>query len=147
MLRRFLIALCFLPFFAGAVPINRDRPTVHERPAVFSHMKRVTLNSAAWAQIDLRLAAWLPASPQLTVAQSATAQTRAVLKRVTMRLVSGTSLDYGEEADPSDRYNSVDAAAPVMQKDYSLQNRISSFYYRTDGAVVIEFEFWFDILD
>lgn len=142
--------LTLLAFLAASLPLANSNayngvPAYHERPGAYSMTRRVSLNNASWTEIDFRAAAWTQACPQLSAGESARAANKAELKRFTVRLVSGTSINIAEEASPSDRYASVDATVPVFQRDWSNRENISSLYYQTSGAVVVEVEIWFDI--
>lgn len=142
--------LTLLAFLTASLPLANSNayngvPAYHERPGTYSMTRRVSLNNASWTEIDFRAAAWTQACPQLSAAEATRAANKAELKRFTVRLVSGTSINIAEEAVPGDRYASVDATVPVFQRDWSNRENVSSLYYQTSGAVVIEVEIWFDV--
>lgn len=142
--------LTLLAFLLASIPLQPQAaftgaPAMHERPGAYSMLRHITVNSAGWAEMDFRGAAWTQACPQLSAGEAARAANKAELKRFSIRLVSGTSISIAEEAAPSDRYGGVDATSPELVRDWSNLNNISSLYYQTSGAVTVEIEIWFDI--
>lgn len=103
----------------------------------------------AWDMVNFRTdTGWVDTCPQLPSPSLQTAAAaRGVIRRLTIRLVTGGSISVSEEAIPSDRYNSATTSAPVLQTDWDPNLIQYRWWMRGDVDIMaIEVELWFDIL-
>ena len=126
------------------------QPT-YELPGKFSMTRRLAsatygIGLVTFAEIDFRSALWMQDCPLLTAAQQTAAGSRGEIKRVEIRLISGTIIAVADEPTPDDRYNSADADRSVLSRSYHNVNGVYRQYWSSDaGAVVVEVEIYFDI--
>lgn len=132
----------------------RGAPQRHDLPGAYSMCRRLDSTIYAFgginSAIDFRDAAWFGACPLLTTAQKAAAMERGEVKRVDIRLVSGTTCRIAQEADPGvgsgNRWGSTDSTVRIRRVDFANASGAHQVWLDSDGgAVTLEVEVVFDI--
>ena len=132
-----------MPMYQGTLPSHAVGNFVVRRTYTFIDSK--------FNEVSMLAADWFGAAWNLDADNVAAAVARGVLKRVTARLMSGTSVLFAKDISGSDNYNTMDVASPIIELDYRNEwprepGRASSlFMLASAGAEVVEFEIWFDI--
>jgi len=122
-------------------------PAFHERPGGFTITRRLASATYTNESIDFRSPDWFGACEDATAAEQSAAITRGELKRVIIRLVTGTSIAVGKRVGSyaAGRYGSADANNRIVQVDYSNRDDAHRQWWTSSGAVVLEVDAVFDI--
>jgi len=112
--------------------------------------RTLEVNAANFTLVDLRTAAWFGQAARLNAIARAAAVARGIVRRIDMKIQNPTAgtdwVQYSDRESPGgEYYNQADSGTPVLRSDYPTNLQVSTFWWRTSGAVTLELEIWFDI--
>lgn len=106
-----------------------------------------TVTDLTWQEYDLRV--WMALSPLISGQEATDVATRGMCKQLTIRnkaSSAGTYLRVAQTDSPGALYNSIDAAAPVMELAWHERDTVSSVWLEVDGDMDVEIEMYFTIV-